>query len=59
MVNACVYYVFDKDSCEMVRGAMVLMRGVWGGTLYKLLGKQIPVDVQIHFFLNLTTYNRA
>jgi hypothetical protein len=30
--------VFGKNTCKMVRGAMVLMRGVHCGTLYKLLG---------------------
>jgi hypothetical protein len=30
--------VFEKNTCNMVRGAMVLMRGVHCGTLYKLLG---------------------
>ena len=27
--------------CKMVRGSMVLIRGVWYGTLYKLLGGTI------------------
>jgi hypothetical protein len=30
--------LFHKDSCKMVRGVMVLMKGVHIGTLYKLLG---------------------
>jgi hypothetical protein len=30
--------VFGKNTCKMVRGEMVLMRGVWCETLYKLLG---------------------
>jgi hypothetical protein len=29
--------IFGKNTCKMVRGTMVLMRGVWCGTLYKLL----------------------
>eukprot|EP00253_Pinus_taeda_P035873 PITA_35873 len=33
--------VFDKDTCKMVRGALVLMRGVWIGTLYKLQGSTV------------------
>jgi hypothetical protein len=33
-----VHSLFQKDSCKMVRGAMVLMKGVWIGTLYNLLG---------------------
>jgi hypothetical protein len=31
--------VIEKDTCKMVRGEMVLMRGVCCGTLYKLLGR--------------------
>ena len=31
-----VKIVFEKDTCKMVRGALVLMWGVWIGTLYKL-----------------------
>jgi hypothetical protein len=38
MSDAGVHTLFQKDSCKMVRGAMVLMRGVQIGTLYKLLG---------------------
>ena len=30
--------VFENNICKMVRGEMVLMRGVRCGTLYKLLG---------------------
>ena len=37
--NVGVRTVFEKDTCKMVRGAMVLMRGIKIGTLYKLLGK--------------------
>ena len=33
-----MYTVFGKGTCNMVRGEMVLMRGVQCGTLYKLLG---------------------
>jgi hypothetical protein len=36
--DAGVKTVFEKNTCKMVRGAMVLMRGVCCGTLYKLLG---------------------
>jgi hypothetical protein len=38
MDDAGVDTVFGKNTCKMVRGAMVLMRGVRCGTLYKLLG---------------------
>ena len=41
MVDAGVKTVFEKDRCKMVRGAMVLMRGVQYGTMYKLLGKTV------------------
>jgi hypothetical protein len=30
--------IFGKNTCKMVRGAMVLMRGFWCENLYKLLG---------------------
>ena len=38
MDNAGVKKIFEKETCRMVRGAMVLMKGVWFGTLYKLQG---------------------
>ena len=34
--DAGVKTVFEKDTCKMVQGALVLMRGVQIGTLYKL-----------------------
>ena len=37
--DARVRTIFEKDTFKMVRGAMVLMRGVRCGTLYKLLGR--------------------
>jgi hypothetical protein len=33
MSDTRVHIVFEKDSCKMVRGAMVLVREVWIGTL--------------------------
>lgn len=39
--DACVKTVFKKDTCKMVRGALILMRGVWIGTLYKLQGSTV------------------
>eukprot|EP00253_Pinus_taeda_P020856 PITA_20856 len=36
--DAGVKIVFKKDTCKMVWGGLVLMRGVWIGTLYKLQG---------------------
>eukprot|EP00253_Pinus_taeda_P030009 PITA_30009 len=41
MDDAGVKTVFEKDTYKMVRGALVLMRGVQIGTLYKLLGSII------------------
>jgi hypothetical protein len=37
--DARVDTVFGKGTCKMVRGVMVLIRGVRCGTLYKLLGR--------------------
>jgi hypothetical protein len=36
MDEAGVKTIFEKETCKMVRGAMVLLKGVWFGTLYKL-----------------------
>ena len=33
--------MFEKDTCKMVRGALVLMWGVRIGTLYKLQGSTV------------------
>lgn len=38
MSDVGVHTIFEKDECNMVRGSMVLMRGFWIGTLYKILG---------------------
>jgi hypothetical protein len=38
MDDAGVKMVFEKESCMMVRGAMLLLKGVWIGTLYKMQG---------------------
>ena len=37
MSDTGVKIVFEKDACKMIRGAMVLMRGIKAETLYKLL----------------------
>jgi hypothetical protein len=37
MDDARVKIVFEKATCRMVRGAMVLLKGVRIGTMYKLL----------------------
>eukprot|EP00253_Pinus_taeda_P020988 PITA_20988 len=39
--DAGVKIVFEKDTCKMVRGALVLMRGVRIGTLYNLQGSTV------------------
>ena len=39
MIDASVRTMFEKDTCKMVRGTMVLMQGIKIGTLYKLLVK--------------------
>jgi len=39
--DACVKIVFEKDTYKMVWGALVLMRGVRIGTLYKLQGSTV------------------
>lgn len=41
MSNASVKTVFEKDTCRMVWGAIVLLRGVRIGILYNLLGNII------------------
>ena len=41
MDDAGVKTMFEKDTCKMVRGALVLMRGVQIGTLYKLQGSTV------------------
>eukprot|EP00253_Pinus_taeda_P028948 PITA_28948 len=39
--DAGVKTMFDKDTCKMIWGALVLMRGVRIGTLYKLEGSSV------------------
>lgn len=41
MSDTSVKAMFEKDTYRMVRGAMVLLRGVWIGTLYNLLESTI------------------
>jgi hypothetical protein len=36
MDDAGVKTIFEKETCRMVQGEMVLLKGVWFGTLYKL-----------------------
>ena len=39
--DAGVKIVFEKDTCKMVQGALILMWGVHIGTLYKLQGSNV------------------
>eukprot|EP00253_Pinus_taeda_P026746 PITA_26746 len=39
--DAGIKIAFEKDTCKMVRGALVLIQGVTSGTLYKLQGSTI------------------
>jgi hypothetical protein len=41
MDNAGVKKIFEKETCRVVRGEMVLLKGVQFGTLYKLKGSTI------------------
>jgi hypothetical protein len=41
MDDAGVKTIFEKETCRMVRGAMVFLKGVRFGTLYKLQGSTI------------------
>jgi hypothetical protein len=41
MIDAGVHTDFEKETCKKVRGSMVLMRGVWNGTAYNMLGRTI------------------
>ena len=36
MVDASVDIIFSKEGCRLVQGDMVLAKGVWLETLYKL-----------------------
>jgi hypothetical protein len=38
MDDVGVKTIFEKETCRMVRGTMVLLKGVWFGTLYKIKG---------------------
>jgi hypothetical protein len=41
MDHAWVKIIFEKETCRMVRREMVLFKGVWFRTLYKLQGSTI------------------
>jgi hypothetical protein len=48
MSDASVHTMFENETYKMVRGEMVLMRGVQNGTLYKLLGSTINNGCNIY-----------
>jgi hypothetical protein len=52
--DAGVDIIFEKNTCNMVRGAMVLIRGIQYGTLYKLLGSTYTNGCNIYVFLEKT-----
>jgi hypothetical protein len=41
MDDVGVKIIFEKETCRMARGAMVLLKGVRFGTLYKMQGSTI------------------
>jgi hypothetical protein len=41
MDYAGVKKIFEKETCRMVRGAMVLLKGVQFGNMYKIQGRTI------------------
>jgi hypothetical protein len=41
MDDARVKKIFEKETWRMVRGEMVLLKGVWFGTIYKMKGSTI------------------
>jgi hypothetical protein len=49
--DAGVDTIFEKNTFNMVRGAMVLIRGVQYGTLYKVLGSTYTNGCNIYVVL--------
>jgi hypothetical protein len=41
MDDAGVKTIFEKETCKMVQGAMVMLKGIQFGTLYKMQGRTI------------------
>jgi hypothetical protein len=41
MGDAGVKTMFEKETCNMVRGEMVFLKEVWIGTLYRMQGNTI------------------
>jgi hypothetical protein len=53
MDDARVKTIFEKETCRMVRGEMVLLKGVRFGTLYKLQGITISDGCNSFFVLDI------
>jgi hypothetical protein len=53
MDDAGVKTIFEKETCRMVRGVMVLLKGVQFGTLYKLEGSTISDGCNISIVLDI------
>ena len=55
--DAGVKTVFDKDTCKIVRGALVLMWGVWIGTLYSCKVALFLMGATVSWFLKVEQKN--
>ena len=53
MDNAGIKEIFEKETCRMVRGEMVLLKGVQFGTLYKLQGRTISDGCNSSIFIDI------
>jgi hypothetical protein len=53
MDDAGVKIVFEKETCRMVRGTMMLLKGFWIGNLYKLQVSTISDGCNISFVLDI------
>jgi hypothetical protein len=53
MDDAKVKTIFEKETCRMVRGEMVLLKGVRFGTLYKMQGSNISDGCNISIVLDI------
>jgi hypothetical protein len=53
MDDTAVKTIFEKETFRMVRGTMVLLKGVWFGTLYMLHGSIISDDCSSSIVLDI------
>jgi len=53
MDDAAVKKVFEKETCRMVRGEMVLLKGVRIGAMYKLQGRNISDGCNISIIFDI------